>query len=176
MAFWKDTVSSREFKKLFYVLMILFVSVQAADLAYWFTKTRNRGHFNARAFAAKADEFYRAQTGRDVPVVFGSMWYAGCVMQYLPYHPFAGSAEDQYDEFRFRSVLDNEGALGVFLDDEDAAQLANTLNLDEAELKKNAHMFTFTFKAPFGKLKERGIFLVAIPPRNGNPQAEHPQD
>lgn len=171
MAFWKDTISSREFKKLFYVLMTLFVLVQASDVGYWFTKTRIRGHFDARGFAAKADEFYREQTGRGVPVAFGSMWYAGSVMQYLPYHPYAGSAEDPYDEFRFREVLDNEGALGIFLDDEDAAQLADTLKLDAAELKKNAHMFTFFCKAPFGKLKERNIFLVAIPPRNGGLQA-----
>ncbi len=176
MAFWKDEISSREFKKLFYMLMILFVSVQAVDLGYWFTKTRNRGHFCAREFAARADEFYREQTGRDVPVAFGSMWYAGCVMQYLPYHPYAGSAEDPYDEFRFRDVLDHEGALGVFLDDEDAAQLADTLKLDENELKKNAHMFTFPFKAPYGKLKERNIFLVAIPPRKGGLQPEQPLD
>ena len=172
MAFWKDDVSFREFKKLFYVLMVLFVLVQLSDVGYWFTKTRNRGHFNARGFAVKADEFYREQTGRDIPVAFGSMWYAGCVMQYLPYHPYAGSAEDPYDEFRFRSVLDNEGALGVFLDDEDAAQLADTLKLDENELKTNAHMFTFPYKAPYGKLKERNIFFVAIPPRNANPPPE----
>ena len=172
MAFWKDEISFREFKKLFFVLITLFVLVQVFDLAYWFTRTRNRGHFNAREFAAQADEFYREETGRDVPVAFGSMWYAGCVMQYLPYHPFAGSAEDPYDEFRFRSVLDNEGALGVFLDDEDAAQLADTLKLDENELKKNARMFTFSYKAPYGKLKERYIFFVAIPPRNGNPAPE----
>ena len=174
MAFWKDGISLREFKKLFYVLMALFVLVQLSDVGYWFTRTRNRGHFNAREFAAKANEFYREQTGRDVPVAFGSMWYAGCVMQYLPYHPYAGSAEDPYDEFRFRSVLDNVGALGVFLDDEDAAQLADTLKIDENELKKNARMFTFTYKAPYGKLKERNIFFVAIPPRKGNPGSERP--
>ena len=174
MAFWKDEISLREFKKLFYVLMALFVLVQLSDVGYWFTRTRNRGHFNAREFATKANEFYREQTGRDVPVAFGSMWYAGCVMQYLPYHPYAGSAEDPYDEFRFRSVLDNVGALGVFLDDEDAAQLADTLKIDENELKKNARMFTFTYKAPYGKLKERNIFFVAIPPRKGNPGSERP--
>jgi hypothetical protein len=176
MAFWKDEISFREFKKLFCVLMVLFVSIQAVDLAYWFAKTRNRGHFCAREFAAEADAFYRGQTGRNVPVAFGSMWYAGCVMQYLPYHPYAGSAEDPYDEFRFRDVLDNEGALGVFLDDEDAAQLADTLKLDKDELKKNAHRFTFTYKAPYGKLKERNIFLVAIPPRSGNPPPEQAQN
>ena len=152
--------------------MALFVSVQLFDLAYWFTKTRNRGHFKAREFAAKADEFYREQTGRDIPVAFGSMWYAGCVMHYLPYRPYAGSAEDPYDEFRFRDVLDHKGALGVYLDDEDAAQLADTLKIDEAELKKNAHMFTFHYQAPYGKRKERNIFFVAIPPRKGGPASE----
>jgi len=172
MAFWKDEISLREFKKLFYVLMALFVLVQVSDVGYWFTRTRNRGHFNAREFAAKADEFYREQTGRDIPVAFGSMWYAGCVMHYLPYRPYAGSAEDPYDEFRFRDVLDNEGALGVYLDDEDAAQLADTLKIDLDELKKNAYLFTFYYQAPFGKRKERNIFFVAIPPRKGSPASE----
>ena len=39
MAFWKDAVSFREFKKLFFVLMTLFVLVQASDVYYWFMKT-----------------------------------------------------------------------------------------------------------------------------------------
>ena len=172
MAFWKDDVSFREFNKLFFVLIALFVGVQLFDLAYWFTRTRSRGHFNAREFAAKADEFYRGKTGRDIPVAFGSMWYAGCVMQYLPYHPYAGSAEDPYDEFRFRSVLDNEGSLGVVVDDEDILQLAATLKLDADELKRNAETFTFTYQAPYGKLKSRDISFVAIPPRKSIPKQE----
>ena len=169
MAFWKDDISSREFKKLFFALMTLFVLVQAFDVTYWFARTNSRTHFRAREFAAKADEFYRGRTGHDIPVVFGSMWYAGCVMQYLPYHPYSGSAEDPYDEFRFRSVLDEEGALGVCLTKDDIALLADTLKLDKAELKRNAEVFHFTYKAPFGKLKTRSFFLIAIPPRKTIP-------
>ena len=173
MAFWKDDVSYREFKKLFCVLMILFVSVQTFDVYYWFTKTRNRGHFTAREFAEKAQEFYRERTGRDIPLVFGDMWYAGCVMQYLPGHPFAGSAEDPYDELRFRSVLDNEGALGVYLHERDAEMLADTLKMDLGTLKANSECFLFEYKAPFGKVKTNWIFLAAIPPRKTTPpQAE----
>jgi len=169
MAFWKDDVSFREFKKLFCVLMTLFVLVQVFDVAYWFTKTNHRTHFCVREFAARADEFYRGRTGRDIPVAFGSMWYAGCVMQYLPYHPCSGSAEDPYDEFRFRSILDEEGGLGVCLTDEDFTQLADTLKLDKDELKRNAKSFSFEYKAPFGKLKSRQISFVAIPPRKSTP-------
>ena len=165
MAFWKDDVSIREFKKLFYVLIILFVSVQLTDVFYWFTKTRKRGHFVARELAATAQKFYREQTGRDIPLVFGDMWYAGCVMQYLPEHPFAGSQEDPYDEFRFRSVLDNEGALGIYNKEEESEILAATLKLDVNELKKNAKKLPFNYKAPYGKLKTQWLYLVVIPPR-----------
>ena len=175
MVFWKDDVSFREFKKLFYVLTTLFVLVQVFDVAYWFTRTNHRTHFRAREFAAGADEFYRSRTGHDIPVVFGSMWYAGCVMQYLPYHPFAGSAEDPYDEFRFRSVLDHEGALGVCLTDEDLALLAHTLGLDENELRRSAEVFPFEYGAPFGKLKSRRFLLIAIPPRKGAQTQEQVQ-
>ena len=169
MAFWKDNVSSREFKKLFCILMILFVLVQAFDVIYWFGKTRNRGHFPARAFAASAQEFYRERTGRDIPLAFGDMWYAGCVMQYLPNHPYAGSMEDPYDEVRFSSILDHEGALGVYLDAEDADILAGSLRLDADELKKNAKEFLFPYSAPYGKEKNRSIFFVVIPPRRDSP-------
>ena len=169
MAFWKDDISFREFKKLFFTLMALFVLVQVFDVFYWFTKTRNRGHFNARAFAASAQAFYREQTGRDIPLAFGDMWYAGCVMQYLPHHPYAGSFEDPYDEFRFCSILDHDGALGVYLEEEDAIQLADALKLDVNELKKNAERFLFPYKAPYGKEKNRNIFFVVIPPREGSP-------
>ena len=164
MAFWKDDVSFREFKKLFFVLMILFVSVQAVDVFYWFTKTRNRGHFVAREFAATAQDFYREQTGRDIPLAFGDMWYAGCIMQYLPEHPFAGSFEDPYDEFRFRSVLDHEGALGVF-HGENVEMLADALKIDADELKRNSKEFVFDYKAPFGKVKSHSISFAVIPPR-----------
>jgi 4-amino-4-deoxy-L-arabinose transferase-like glycosyltransferase len=172
MAFWKDDVSPREFKKLFCVLIILFVSVQLTDVFYWFTKTRNRGHFVAREFAASAQKFYRKRTGRDIPLVFGDMWYAGCVMQYLPEHPFAGSFEDPYDEFRFRSVLDNEGALGVFLHEQDAETLADALHVDADMIRQNAKYLLFNYKAPFGKTKTSQIFVVVIPPRKTlrNPQ------
>ena len=164
MAFWKDGISFREFKKLFCVLMVLFVTVQAADVFYWFTKTRSRGHFNAREFAATAQDFYLEQTGRDIPLAFGDMWYAGCIMQYLPGHPFAGSFEDPYDEFRFRSVLDREGALGVF-HEEDAGMLADALGIDVGELRRNAKEYVFDYKAPFGKVKSHSISFAVIPPR-----------
>ena len=138
-------------------------------MIYWFGKTRNRGHFPARAFAASAQEFYRERTGRDIPLAFGDMWYAGCVMQYLPNHPYAGSMEDPYDEVRFSSILDHEGALGVYLDAEDADILAGSLRLDADELKKNAKEFLFPYSAPYGKEKNRSIFFVVIPPRRDSP-------
>ena len=175
MAFWKDNVSFREFRKLFFVLMILFVAVQASDVYYWFTKTRSRGHFNAREFAATAQRFYRERTGRDIPLAFGDMWYAGCVMQYLPEHPFAGSFEDPYDEFRFRSVLDHEGALGVYHGEDDAGKLADALGLNADELKRNSESFPFDFKAPYGKTKTIRLFLVAIPPRETSRDPDRPQ-
>jgi 4-amino-4-deoxy-L-arabinose transferase-like glycosyltransferase len=174
MAFWKDAVSFREFKKLFFVLMALFVLVQASDVYYWFTKTRLRGHFVAREFASTAQDFYRGQTGRDIPLAFGEMWFAGCVMQYLPSHPYAGSDEDPYDEFRFRSVLENEGALGVYLDEEGRTKLANALKFDRDELASISKEFVFRYQAPFGKLKERQVFLAIIPPRKDAPQQEAP--
>ena len=175
MAFWKDTISFREFKKLFFVLMALFLLVQATDVYYWFTKTRSRGHFNARQFAATAQEFYRGQTGRDIPLAFGDMWYAACIMHYLPSHPYAGSDEDPYDEFRFRSVLDEQGALGVYHEETDVELLAAALKLDAGTLKMNSKMFSFPYKAPFGKLKTHELFFVVVPPRKNAPQAQQPQ-
>ncbi len=175
MAFWKDDVSPREFRKLFFTLMALFVFVQANDVFYWFMKTRSRGHFHAREFAATAQEFYREQTGRDIPLAFGDMWYAGCIMHYLPEHPYAGSYEDPHDEFRFRSILDEEGALGVYIHEDDAADVAGVLGIDLDELKKNAKEFVFTFKAPYGEEKSNSIFLSVIPPRKAAAQAAQPQ-
>ena len=174
MAFWKDDVSFREFKKLFFVLMTLFVLVQAYDVVDFLTKTRSRGHFGAREFASAAETFYRERTGRDIPLAFGEMWYAGCIMQYLPHHPYAGSHEDPYDEFRFRSILDNEGALGVYLHGEDADDLANALKANSDELKKNSVEFHFPYKAPYGKEKICNVFFVAIPPRS-NPSQTLPE-
>ena len=165
MAFWKNDISPREFKKLFWVLMTLFVLVQAADIYYWITKTRLRGHFKANEFAATAQEFYRESTGHDITLVFGDMWYAGCIMHYLPSHPYAGSFEDPYDEFRFSSILDNEGALGVYSEEEDVELLASTLKIDATELKNNTKEFQFYYKAPYGKDKVRSLFFVVIPPR-----------
>ncbi len=175
MAFWKDDISFREFRKLFYVLMTLFVFVQAFDVYYWFTKTRIRGHFTAREFASAAQKFYSERTGRRIPLAFGEMWHAGCIMQYLPDHPYAGSFEDPYDEVRFRSVLDREGALGVYLNEEDADMLADTLKLNSDELKKNAEGFQFRYKAPYGKEKIRHVFFVVIPPRGEASQAAREQ-
>jgi len=164
MVFWKD-LSFREFKKLFYVLMALFICVQASDIYYWCTKTRKRGHFKAHEFAAVAQQYYREQTGRDIPVAFGDLWYAGCVMHYLPNHPYAGSFEDPYDELRFRSILDNEGALGIYIDEEEVELLGSSLGLDVGWLKKNAKVFDFPYCAPFGKVHKKPVHFVVIPPR-----------
>ena len=164
MAFWKD-VSFREFKKLFCVLMLLFVAVQAFDVSYWLTRTRKRGHFNVSEFITVADRFYRERTGNDIPLAFGDMWYAGCIMQYLPYHPYAGTFEDPCDELRFRSILDNEGALGVYNWEGQARFLADSLGLDVNELKKNSVEFRSICRAPYGKPKECQAYLVVIPPR-----------
>ena len=161
-------------KRLF-AFIALFVFVQAFDIYYWFSKTRNRGHFVAREFAASAQEFYREQTGRDIPLAFGDMWYAGCIMQYLPHHPYAGSFEDPYDEFRFSTILDQEGALGIYLQEKAAPQLADALGLDLDELKKNAKAFKFSYKAPYGKEKVRPVFFVVIPPRKATHQTAQPQ-
>ena len=175
MAFWKDTISLREFRKLFFILMALFLFIQAFDIVYWFTRSRNHGHFTARIFAETAQEYYREQTGRDIPLAFGDMWYAGCIMHYLPEHPYAGSYEDPHDEFRFRSILDEEGAIGVYEDEEDVSLLAEALGLNEDELRKNEKLFSFPYRAPFGKKKTRNLFLVIIPPRNATAQAIQPQ-
>ena len=172
MAFWKDDISFREFRRTFYVLITLFVLIQVYDVTDWTMLTNYRTHFNARAFAAEADGFYRAKTGRDIPLAFGNMWFAGCVMQYLPYHPYSGSMEDPYDELRFRSVLDHEGALGIYTHEEDAYELADMLRLDADELKRNAKEFSFPFKAPYGKEKVRTLFFVVIPPRKNSPPQE----
>ena len=176
MAFWKDGISFREFRKLFYALMTLFVLIQVYDVIDWTSMTNYRTHFHAREFAAKADEFYRAKTGHDIPIAFGNMWYSGCVMQYLPDHPYAGAADDPYDEVRFRSVLDSEGALGIYHHEEDLELIADTLKINATELRNNAETFTFRFKAPLGKLKERRISFVVIPPRKPSPQAKTPDD
>ena len=170
MAFWKDSISFGEFKKLFFMLMILFVSVQTVDVFYWFTKTRSRGHFNGRKFAATAQEFYRERTGRDIPLVFGNMWYSGCVMQYLPSHPCAGAADDPYDEVRFRPILDNEGALGVFLSDKDVADLEKAIGISADEIWRNSKEFAFQYNAPYGKIKEHKVSFAVIPPRKPSPQ------
>ena len=175
MAFWKDDVSFREFKKLYCTLMALFVLIQVYDVIDWTFLTNYRTHFRARAFAAEADAFYRAETGRDIPLAFGNMWFAGCVMQYLPYHPYSGSAEDPYDEVRFRSVLDREGALGIYVHEDEVFELANTLRLDADEIQKNAKEFSFSYKAPYGKEKIRNIFFVVIPPRKPVPADAMPQ-
>jgi len=175
MAFWKDDVSLREFKKLFCLLMILFVAVQTVDIFYWFRKTRSRGHFVAREFAATAQQFYREHTGRDIPLAFGDLWYAGCIMQYLPEHPFAGTFEDPYDEFRFHSILDHEGALGVYNADEDVELLASALKIDVNELKKNSKRHSFNYQAPYGKLKTQWVSFVVIPPRKASPDSVPPQ-
>lgn len=169
MAIWKD-VSFREFKKLFLVLLILFVCVQAFDVFYWCTKTRKRGHFNAQSFTSVARDFYRERTGRDISLAFGDMWYAGCLMQYLSHHPYAGSFEDPCDEVRFRSILDEEGALGVYNWEEDVDLLADSLKISAEELKRNSVEFKIVCRAPFGKAKICQAFLVVIPPRKTLPQ------
>ena len=96
-------------------------------------------------------------------------------MQYLPEHPFAGSFEDPYDEFRFRSVLDREGALGVF-HGENAEMLADALRIDVGELRKNAKEFVFCYKAPFGKTKSHSISFAVIPPRKPGPESSQVQN
>ena len=165
MAFWKDDLSPAEFRKAFFVIFALFVSVQIFDVCDWCTKTRLRGHFNGRAFSARAGEFYRGKTGRDtIPVAFGEMWYAGCVMQYLPSHPYAGAFDDPYDELRFRRILDEEGGLGVYTDENDRQALADSLGIDVSELNPEPQVFHFS--APYGKEKERRVFFTVIPPRN----------
>ena len=170
MAVLQD-VSFRQFRKLFCLLMALLVGVQAFDVFYWLTKTRKHGgHFNARSFSAVAQEFYRERTGRDIPLAFGDMWYAGCIMQYLPDHPYAGSYEDPYDELRFRSILDNEGALGVYNWEEQAEQLAGSLGLDPDELKRDSVEFRSICRAPYGKAKMAQAFLVVIPPLKEHPR------
>jgi len=174
MAFWKDNVSLHEFKKLFYVLITLFLLVQVYDVIDCLTKTRSRGHFNGREFAVVAQDFYREQTGRDIPLALGHMWFSGCIMQYLPSHPYAGSADDPYDEVRFRSILDREGALGVILEDKDVKNLSDMLGIDADELRKNAKSFPFSFSALYGKPKERILSFVVIPPRKPSPQQPQP--
>ena len=165
MAFWKDDISASEFKKAFWVILCLFVSVQVFDIFYWFCKTRLRGHFCGHEFAVAAESFYRERTGRDkIPLAFGEMWYTGCIMQYLPSHPYAGSFEDPYDEVRFSRVLDEEGALGVYLQDHDLQTLADSLKIDVSVLKPEP--FVFSYSAPYGKRKDRHGYFVVVPPRN----------
>ena len=165
MAFWKDDLSPAEFRKAFFLIFALFVSVQIYDVFEWYTRTRLRGHFDGREFSARAEQFYREKTGRDtIPVAFGEMWFAGCIMQYLPSHPYAGAYDDPYDEVRFRRILDEEGGLGVYSDEDGRRKLADSLGIDVSKLKTMSHVFRFS--APYGKQKERRIFFTVIPPRN----------
>ena len=85
-------------------------------------------------------------------------------MQYLPSHPYAGSLEDPYDEVRFGKILDEEGALGVYLMPDDFKLLTDSLKIDPAKL--DPQPFKFSYSAPYGKVKERPLFFVVIPPRN----------
>ncbi len=165
MAFWKDDLSSAEFRKAFWVILVMFVAIQVSDIFYWCIKTRLRGHFCGREFAARAEQFYREKTGRDrIPVVFGEMWYAGCIMQYLPSHPYAGSFDDPYDEVRFRKILDEEGGLGVYMAEGDYQMLADSLGIDVSVLKPELNVFHYS--APYGKEKDRYLYFTVIPPRN----------
>ena len=105
------------------------------------------------------------KTGRDhIPVAFGEMWYAGCIMQYLPSHPYAGAFDDPYDEVRFRKILDEEGGLGVYMVESDYQTLADSLKIDVSVLKPELHIFHYA--SPFGKAKDRYLYFTVIPPRN----------
>lgn len=164
VSWFPDSISKLEFRKVFALMLIVFLAFQSFDLLYFMTSTNRRLHMSGKEMAAAAQEYYKRQTGQDeIPFVYGDLWYAGCISHYLPYHPYAGSTEDAYDLKRFQEHFEKYGALGVLNHRGDANDLQKLTSEKLTFTEK-----VFRFHARFDKDSSIQILFTIIPPRNSS--------
>lgn len=161
LSLWKDDITDREFKKIFYISLAIFFLFQVMDVYFYLVKTNRRLHMDMKEVAQQAHEYYTETTGEDrIPIVYGDLWYSTSIGHYLPYHPHAGSLEDAYDSIRFAEEIRKHGGLAAMNTLEDLEDISKDFAVDPDKIKT----INVSYKALFGKKKERVYYLTVIPP------------
>ncbi|MBE6356882.1 MAG: glycosyltransferase family 39 protein [Lentisphaerae bacterium] len=85
MAFYRDEVTERTIR-IFSVLTVLFaLTVMLSMLIYSNTRSSYRRHISKEELLTHARNYYRDQTGKEIPFIIGEEWHAALVQNAMKY-------------------------------------------------------------------------------------------
>ena len=137
----------------FALIMVLF------PLTYYNIRSKYRYHLDKNEMRAAAENFYRQQTGKDIPFVIGDIWLASMLQNTLQYRVKACPLSDPILTGLHLEKIKKHGAI-VITSGPDNAEKA-TWNLCSTALKWQE--IKIDYCARFGKKKTFKFFLAALP-------------
>lgn len=142
----------------FALLMLLF------PLYYYNTTSKYRYHLDKKELRKTAVDFYRSQTGKDIPFVIGDIWDAAMLQNSLKYKVKASPSSDPILTGLHLKKIAAHGALVITRGPENAArEIRKFFNVDLKwqEMK-------IDYRARFGNTKCFKFYLAVLPPVETN--------
>lgn len=161
VSFYPVPVSERT-SRCFAILAAIFGAVMLIiPLINYNVSTKYRYHIAKSDFRRPAEEFYRRETGKNIPFIIGDIWHAAMLQNTFKYRIKACPDSDPILINIHRDTLASRGALVI----------ASNKENSEKELKKHFdisrlkwHDAKIPYRARFGKEKIYTISLAVLPP------------
>lgn len=158
MAYYPDEVSEKTIR-IFSVLTVLFaVTMMLSMLIYSNVKSSFRRHIDKAELLSCAREYYRTQTGKDIPFIIGEEWHAGLVQNTLKYTVRCCPDNDPILIGIHRENIRRHGALIVTGHPERSSE--NILR--EFGQKPQWQSVQLPYQARFGKKKKYKFYFAVL--------------
>ena len=158
-------------KKAFAVLTSLVAaSLLLFALVYYNTSSKYRYHIRKADFRETAQNFYRSQTGKEIPFIIGDIWEASMLQNTMGYKVKACPASDPLLTALHREHINKNGALIICKDRSVVTpHIKKTFGTEPVWIKH-----TIPYRARFGKTKNYTCYLAVLPPENEIPREKKP--
>jgi len=125
------------------------------------THTSIRKDFNAKEFATYYEKLYESETGQNLAMACGDVFFSGVMSHYAPSHPYGCIYNNPSEVKRMTPLIRQNGALAISDATGDVEFCTQRFGMTvHDELSIN----TSSYQALFGKKKERTIYYAYLPP------------
>ena len=161
MSYYPVPVTERS-KRVFALLAVLFGAVMLLiPLINYNRSSKFRYHLDKETFRQRAENFYRQQTGKEIPLIIGDIYNASMLQNCCKYTVKAAPAADPLLLSLHRQQLIDKGALIITKDisgtETAIKSWANIEKLDWYE-------YSISYRARFGKEKKYTFYMAVLPP------------
>lgn len=148
-------------KKTFCILCsVVAIAIMLFPTIYYNCKSKYRYHIAKEDLKTVAADFYRQQTGKDVPFITGTIWEASMLQNTYKYTVKAAPTFDPILMKPHLETISRDGALVISSEPQNTSEHIKQF----FDIELQWHLMKVPYRARFGKPEEFEFFLAVVPP------------